>query len=103
MLLERYYNGVEIHRADKIIYARFLSPHRVISTCRSSAGGLRDDLEYLYRHTGRYWDIPRQRLPRQRPSTCSPARLLWALVRNGRPDRVTRVSPPVVRQAHHRR
>lgn len=50
MLLARYYNGVEIHRADKIIYARFLQPHRVISTCRSSAGGIRDDLEYLYNH-----------------------------------------------------
>lgn len=50
MLLARYYDGVEIHRADKIIYARFLQPHRVISTCRSSAGGIRDDLEYLYNH-----------------------------------------------------
>lgn len=50
MLLARYYDGVEIHRAEKIIYARLLQPHRVISTCRSSAGGLRDDLEYLYNH-----------------------------------------------------
>lgn len=50
MLLARYYEGVEIHRADKIIYARFLNPHRVISTCRSSTGGIRDDLEYLYNH-----------------------------------------------------
>lgn len=50
MLLARYYDGVAIHRAEKIIYARFLTPHRVISTCRSSAGGLRDDLEYLYNH-----------------------------------------------------
>jgi len=50
MLLARYYDGVEIHRADKIIYARFLQPHRVISTCRSSAGGIREDLEYLYNH-----------------------------------------------------
>lgn len=50
MLLGTYYDGVAIHRAEKIIYARFLTPHRVISTCRSSAGGLRDDLEYLYNH-----------------------------------------------------
>lgn len=50
MLLGAYYNGVELHRAEKIIYTRFLTPHRVISTCRSSAGGLRDDLEYLYNH-----------------------------------------------------
>ncbi|NWF79402.1 MAG: adenosylcobinamide amidohydrolase [Chloroflexi bacterium] len=50
MLLGTYYNGVAIHRAEKIIYAHLLTPHRVISTCRSSAGGLRDDLEYLYNH-----------------------------------------------------
>jgi adenosylcobinamide amidohydrolase len=50
MLLASYYNGVEIHRAEKIIYARFLQPHRVISTCRSSAGGMHDDLAYMYNH-----------------------------------------------------
>lgn len=50
MLLARYYDGVELHRADKILYTRFLQPHRVISTCRSSAGGIRDDLECLYNH-----------------------------------------------------
>lgn len=49
MLLNRYYDGAEIHREDKIIYARFLCPHRVISTC-PVAGGIRDDLEYLYNH-----------------------------------------------------
>jgi adenosylcobinamide amidohydrolase len=50
MVLACYYDGVEIHRAEKILYVRFLTPHRVISTCRSSAGGLREDLEYLYNH-----------------------------------------------------
>ncbi|WP_129628827.1 adenosylcobinamide amidohydrolase [Candidatus Oscillochloris fontis] len=50
MLLATYYDGVEIHRAEKIIYARFLTPHRVISTCRSSAGGIHDHLDYLYNH-----------------------------------------------------
>ena len=40
---------VEIHRRDKIIHARFLRPHRVISTC-PAAGGVRDDLEYVYNH-----------------------------------------------------
>ncbi|MBN1653502.1 MAG: adenosylcobinamide amidohydrolase [Deltaproteobacteria bacterium] len=49
MLLNRYYDGVEIHREDKIIYARFLSPHRVISTC-PAAGGVREDIEVLYNH-----------------------------------------------------
>ena len=49
MHLGTYYDGVELHRDDKIVYARFLTPHRVISTC-SAAGGLHDDLEYLYNH-----------------------------------------------------
>ena len=49
MLLGTYYNGVEIHREEKIVYGRFLVPHRVISTCQA-AGGLRDDLAYLYNH-----------------------------------------------------
>jgi adenosylcobinamide amidohydrolase len=49
MQLGTYYDGLELHRDEKIVYARFLVPHRVISTC-SAAGGLRDDLEYLYNH-----------------------------------------------------
>lgn len=49
MHLGTYYDGVELHREDKILYARFLAPHRVISTCPAS-GGLHDDLEYLYNH-----------------------------------------------------
>jgi hypothetical protein len=49
MLLGTYYDGVEMHREEKIVYARFLTPHRVISTCQV-AGGLRDDLGYLYNH-----------------------------------------------------
>ncbi len=49
MLLEKFYDAIEVHREEKIIYVRFLSPHRVISTCRLD-GGLRDDLEYIYNH-----------------------------------------------------
>ena len=49
MLIDTFYNGVEIHREEKIIFARFLSPHTVLSTCRA-AGGLRTDLQYLYNH-----------------------------------------------------
>jgi adenosylcobinamide amidohydrolase len=49
MLLGTYYDGVELHREEKIIYGRFLVPHRVISTCPAS-GGIREDLEYLYNH-----------------------------------------------------
>ncbi|OPY93410.1 MAG: Adenosylcobinamide amidohydrolase [Syntrophaceae bacterium PtaU1.Bin231] len=49
MLLGSYYDGVEVYREEKIVYARFLAPHRVISTCQV-AGGVRDDLDYLYNH-----------------------------------------------------
>ena len=49
MYLGSYYNGVELHRAEKIVYARFLTPHRVISTC-SAAGGIRENLTCLYNH-----------------------------------------------------
>ncbi len=49
MLLGKFYDGLEIHREEKIVYARFLVPHRVISTCMA-AGGLRDDLTHLYNH-----------------------------------------------------
>ncbi len=49
MLLGTYYNSVEIYREEKIVHARFLVPHRVISTCHA-AGGLRDDLTFLYNH-----------------------------------------------------
>ena len=49
MLIGNPYDGMEIHREDKIIYARFTRPHKVLSTCQV-AGGLRDDIEYLYNH-----------------------------------------------------
>ena len=49
MLLATFYDSVELRREDKILYARFLSPHTVLSTCRL-AGGLREDLDYVYNH-----------------------------------------------------
>ncbi len=49
MLLGRFYDGLEIHREEKIVYGKFLVPHRVISTC-GAAGGLRDDLACVYNH-----------------------------------------------------
>ena len=48
MLIGKY-DGIEIHRNEKIIYVNFLVPHRVISTCRVN-GGLRDDLEGIVNH-----------------------------------------------------
>ncbi|NPV62314.1 MAG: adenosylcobinamide amidohydrolase [Methanotrichaceae archaeon] len=50
MKLAEFYGGVEIYRAEKIVYVRLAAPHRVLSTCRSSAGGMHDDLMYLYNH-----------------------------------------------------
>jgi adenosylcobinamide amidohydrolase len=50
MLLAQYYDGVEIHRKEKIIICRFLAPHRVLSTCRGQQGGMHDDLKVLYNH-----------------------------------------------------
>lgn len=49
MHLSTYYEGVELHRDEKIVYARFLVPHRVLSTCPAS-GGLQEGLGYLYNH-----------------------------------------------------
>jgi adenosylcobinamide amidohydrolase len=49
--MDKFYDGFELYREDKIIYARFLRPHQVISTCRA-AGGLRTGLQYLYNHQG---------------------------------------------------
>lgn len=49
MMLNTYYQSMALHREDKIIYANFLKPHRVISTC-PVAGGVSEELAYLYNH-----------------------------------------------------
>lgn len=49
MKIGDFYEGIELHRKEKIVYAHFQSPHRVLSTCRLN-GGLREDIEYLYNH-----------------------------------------------------
>lgn len=49
MLLGKYDDSLEIHRRDKIVFAVFLKPHHVISTCRVN-GGLRKDLGVLFNH-----------------------------------------------------
>jgi len=48
MLIGKY-DGIEIHRKEKIIYVNFLVQYMVISTCRVN-GGLRDDLEGIVNH-----------------------------------------------------
>jgi adenosylcobinamide amidohydrolase len=49
MLIGKYYDGMELHREDKIVFAKFLSPHVVLSTSRSG-GGYREDLTVLFNH-----------------------------------------------------
>ncbi|MDR1607890.1 MAG: adenosylcobinamide amidohydrolase [Deltaproteobacteria bacterium] len=49
MLLATPYEGLEIHRADKLVYGRFLIPHAVLSTSRH-LGGYQEGLEYLANH-----------------------------------------------------
>jgi hypothetical protein len=44
--LAEFYDGIELYREEKIVYARLIVPHRVLSTCRSCAGGLHDDLMF---------------------------------------------------------
>jgi adenosylcobinamide amidohydrolase len=51
MLLGKFYDGLELYREDKILYGKFLIPHRVVSTCRAG-GGMEDGLEYIYNHQG---------------------------------------------------
>ncbi|MDR1166553.1 MAG: adenosylcobinamide amidohydrolase [Deltaproteobacteria bacterium] len=49
MLLGRYYEGLELHSEDKMVLAKFISPHAVLSTSRA-LGGYREDLEYIFNH-----------------------------------------------------
>ncbi|MDR1314343.1 MAG: adenosylcobinamide amidohydrolase, partial [Deltaproteobacteria bacterium] len=49
MLLGNFYDGLELRRGNKIVYARFNSPHAVLSTARAN-GGYREDLLYLFNH-----------------------------------------------------
>ncbi len=49
MLIGKFYNGIEIHRGNKLLYAKFLTPHRTISTCKVN-GGLSEDLRSLLNH-----------------------------------------------------
>ena len=49
MLIGKFYKAIEVHRIEKIIIVKFLTPHRVISTCRAG-GGLQDDLDLIFNH-----------------------------------------------------
>jgi len=49
MKLDTLYNAVDLYRKEKIVYAHFLKPHRVLSTSRLN-GGTREGLDYLINH-----------------------------------------------------
>ncbi|NOY13811.1 MAG: adenosylcobinamide amidohydrolase [Deltaproteobacteria bacterium] len=49
MHITTYYDGIELHRKNRMIYGRFLEPHLVLSTCRL-LGGLRRGLKYVFNH-----------------------------------------------------
>ena len=44
MLLNTYFDAIELHRNDKFVALRFRTPHRVISTGLDN-GGIMDDLD----------------------------------------------------------
>jgi adenosylcobinamide amidohydrolase len=46
MRLGTWYEGVELHRTGRLLYGRFLVPHRVLSTCQVR-GGVREDLQVV--------------------------------------------------------
>ncbi|MDR1050790.1 MAG: adenosylcobinamide amidohydrolase [Deltaproteobacteria bacterium] len=49
MLLSASFDSLELVRGERIIYARFLAPRLVLSTCRIN-GGLRGDLKFVANH-----------------------------------------------------
>jgi adenosylcobinamide amidohydrolase len=51
MLLNTYFDAIELHRRDKFAALRFRLPHRVISTSLDN-GGIVDDLDLVYNHQG---------------------------------------------------
>ena len=51
MLLNTYFDAIELHRNDKFVALRFRAPHRVISTSLDN-GGVAADLDLVYNHQG---------------------------------------------------
>lgn len=49
MLLNTYFDAIELHRNDKFVALRFRTPHRVISTSLDN-GGIADGLDLVYNH-----------------------------------------------------
>ncbi|MFT3960466.1 adenosylcobinamide amidohydrolase [Propionivibrio sp.] len=51
MLLNTYFDAIELHRNDKFVALRFRTPHRVISTGLDN-GGIAEGLDLVYNHQG---------------------------------------------------
>jgi adenosylcobinamide amidohydrolase len=51
MLLNTYFGAIELHRDDKFVALRFLTPHQVISTGFEN-GGIVGGLDLVYNHQG---------------------------------------------------
>ncbi len=49
MILRKFTDCLILKREEKIIYAEFLKPHKIISTCRAG-GGLQYDMSFMYNH-----------------------------------------------------
>ncbi len=49
MILREFGDCLILKREEKIIYAEFLKPHKVLSTCRAG-GGLQHDMSFMYNH-----------------------------------------------------
>ncbi len=49
MKVETLYDGVEIHRLERMVIAKFTCPHRVISTC-SVNGGISGRMDAVFNH-----------------------------------------------------
>lgn len=49
MKLDSFYHSVDLFRKEKIVYAQFTKPHRLLSTSRLN-GGTQEGLDYLINH-----------------------------------------------------
>lgn len=49
MILQRYYESIEVIKKEKLLAVRLLQPHRVLSTCRVGRG-FSEDCEYVVNH-----------------------------------------------------
>ena len=49
MLLDSFYDAINLHRRDKVVLVKWDAPHRTLSTCPVN-GGVREDLKAVFNH-----------------------------------------------------